>query len=431
MDTKKSRVLPKLRTAVVTTAIAAGLSLAPGLLRAQDQTQATGETKPFTSSVFDTTQSLANTLTHQLATKSVINLGNNDNIWVVGGEQNKINETTGLNTTSYDLGFKLNLGGGATGSWIRGTALNDTDVANKFSYGTDALFKAFKAEGVVVSLLGGVSSMDLSADITRHTNYDGGINLNFAGTQNFFGFVDSKGIATSTTETVNGKKKTQKSEREEMGFRAGYVGTNYKGRLVAFVVDGQETMKLVPSAFVGWDNVRFMGSWNPNVHYGWTQTYLTFGMRLTDRTLTSQIMDQFIYNGSCSLTQNVKSLSTPIAITTPGCLGNSDNTMYASTPPVYLATTGRPSGALGQFVRIKWLVNPNDTRHNDFDIYGITTFRNGMLVVEEATKDTLGTMHFGGGVGFKVWSSKWVPTPIFVAQTNNAMQGSLVYTFGK
>jgi len=54
-----------------------------------------------------------------------------------------------------------------------------------------------------------------------------------------------------------------------------------------------------------------------------------------------------------------------------------------------------------------------------------------MLVVEEATKDTLGTMHFGGGVGFKVWSSKWVPTPIFVAQTNNAMQGSLIYTFGK
>lgn len=431
MNTNKSRVWPMLRTAVVTTAIAAGLSLAPGLLRAQDAPQASESSKPFTSSVFNTTQSLANTLTNQLATKSVFNLGKGDTIWVVGGEQNKINETTGLDTTSYDLGFKLTLGKGATGSWIRGTALNDTDTANKFSYGTDAFFKAFKAGWAVVSVLGGVSSMDLSADIARHTNYDAGINLNVSGTQNFFAVVDSKGIATSTTTTVNGKKKTQKSEREETGFRAGYVGTNYKDHLVAFVVDGQETMKLVPSVFLGWDNVRFMGSWNPNANYGWTQTYLTFGMRFTDRTLTSQIMDQFIYNGSCSLTQNVKSLPAPTAITTPGCLGNSDNTMYASTPPVYLATTGRPSGALGQFVRIKWLVNPNDTRHNDFDIYGITTFRNGLLVAEEATKDTLGTMHFGGGIGFKVWGSKWVPTPVFVVQTNNAMQGSLIYTFGK
>lgn len=191
-------------------------------------------------------------------------------------------------------------------------------------------------------------------------------------------------------------------------------------------------MRLVPSAFLGWDNVRFMGSWNPNVKYGWTQTYLTLGMgKFTDRTLTSQMLDQFIYNGSCSLTGGVKSISTPTVITTPGCLGNSDNTMYASTPPVYLATTSTPTGAVGEFVRIKWLVNPNDTRHNDFDIYGITAFRNGLLVAEEVTKDTLGISHFGGGIGFKSRSSKWIPAVIFMAQTNNAMQGSLVFKFGR
>ena len=346
----------------MTATVVAGLALvSPGLLRAQQDTgsaqpvQASESSKLFTTNVFDTTQSLANTLSTQLATKSVANLGGNSTIWIVGGEQNKINETTSLNTTSYDLGFKLTLNKGAAGSWIRGTALNDADSSNKFSYGTDAFLRAFTVHGVTGSFIGGISSMDLSSDITRHTNYDAGLNLNFGGTQNFFATVGSKGIATSTVETVKGKKTTVKTEEEERGFRAGYVGTNYKGHLVAFTVDGQDTKKLVPSAFLGWNNVRFMGSWNPNVKYGWTQTYLTFGMgKFTDRTLTSQILDQFVYNGSCSLTANVKSLSTPTAITTPGCLGNSDNTMYASTPPVYLATTGRPTGALGEFVRIKW-----------------------------------------------------------------------------
>lgn len=206
--------LPRLRRFAGTAVVAAGLALvSPGLLRAQQDTgnaqpaKTSESSKLFTTSVFDTTQSIANTLSTQLATKSVFNLGNNSTLWVVGGEQNKINETTSLNTTSYDLGLKLTLNEGAAGSWIRGTALNDADIANKFSYGTDMFLRAFTVHGITGLFIGGISSMDLSSDIKRHTNYDAGFDLNFGGTQHFFAVLDSKGIATSTTETVKGRKR--------------------------------------------------------------------------------------------------------------------------------------------------------------------------------------------------------------------------------
>ena len=82
-------------------------------------------------------------------------------------------------------------------------------------------------------------------------------------------------------------------------------------------------------------------------------------------------------------------------------------------------------------MKVSWKVNPTDKRHNDFDIYGVTALRNGVLFTEGANKDTLGEMHYGAGIGFKPWKYKYLPSLGFMWETSNYIQGSLVFSFGK
>lgn len=363
--------------------------------------------------IFDTAQYIDSAITAQLATKTTINLGGDKMLWVVGGKQDKIN-SEGADASGYDAGLKLVFGKGKDASWIRGTALNDTN--NQFSYGADLDLRLFSVSRMTVSLLGDINSMDLSTDIARHMNYGTGLNFNLGNGQNVFGMINSKGIQESVVEVVGGNKKTVKMEENTDGYRIGYVYTNYTDRLAALFVEGQNTKKLVYSTFLSWNRLRLMGSYDPNLKIGWTQTYLTFGMgKLTDRTLTSQVLDQFVYAERADLVN--------------GGLLDSDNTVRASTPPVWLGTTSRPAKSVGEFVKFSCKVNPKDTRHNDFDLYGVTVTRKGLLLTENITKDTLGTMHYGGGVGYKFWKWRFAPTPVFVLQTNRSIQGSLVYTF--
>ena len=401
----------------------AGLLFGAVHLRAQDAQIATPQASteqvksgnPVSDNLFGMVQRLDNATTLQFANKTVIGLGGDRSLWVVDGKQDKF-DSYGNDANGYDAGLKLTFGNGRDLSWVRGTVLNDVNESDRFSYGVDFDVRMLSNSDMGLSLLGDLSSMHLSSDTGRHRNYGTGLNFNFLQDQNVFAMANSKGVNETSVQITGSGKKTVKFEENVSGSRVGYVYTNYKDHIASVFADNQDGMKSVWNTFVGWENVRFMGSYDPNLKTSWTQTYLTFGMgKLTDRTLTSQIMDQFVYAERANLIK--------------GGLLDSDNTVRASTPPVYLATAGKPEHDLGQFIKFSWKVNPKDAGHNDFDMYGVTAFRSGLLITENITKDPLGKVHYGGGIGFKPWGHRSLPAVVLVVQTRNEVQGALVYTF--
>ncbi len=360
-----------------------------GILAALLACAASASAQTFSANVFDTTQYEDSIITSQLAAKAVARIGR-DELWIVGGKLDSI-AATGVDSNGYDAGLKFVAGTSKDATWLRLTALNDANNPATVSYGGDV----FARLGSPLSVFGYGASMDLSTDKARHTDYGAGLNLNLDGRQNLFALF--------------GRKSTHD------GARLGYVFSNYRDHLLSAVLDTQEHSKAVYSSFDSWSRVRFLGSWNPNLKYLYTQTYLTFGMgELTSRTLTGQVLDQFVYKASSTLT-------------VPG-LADSDNTVRASTPPLYLATTSEPAHAVGQFLKLSWKVTPKDTRHNDFDLYGVTPTRSGVILIEEVTRDAKGQRHYGGGIAWKVWRKSAIPALSFVGQTNSAWSGGIVWT---
>jgi len=407
----KQRKNSLLRRGVYTTAVAAGLMLTSVALRAQETTtqptQQPQGSNGISLNVFNTTQSLDNAFSNQLAVKAQKNFGNDQSIWFVGGKQDKISAKDAY-TSGYDFGLKYAKG---TDTWVRTTYM---DNFGRFSYGVEGKVYAFSIDSLKFSFLGDLSSQYLTSDVKRHTNGGGGVNLNFLKHENVFATYYSDGLVQKETEKVGKKKKTVSSEVNRKGIRSGWVYTDNEKRLLAFVVDSQDTQQIKYSAFGSLPFARLLTAYDPNTKIAYTQAYLTFGMgSLSDRTLTSQVLDQFVYKESSSLTRTG--------------LADSDNTKWASTPKIYFLN--KPEKEFGEYVSLTWNVNPSDKRHNDVDVYGVTALRRtGLLFTENVTKDTLGEMHYGGGIGIKLWKYDKAPSFVFVKQSNNSMQGSLVFS---
>jgi hypothetical protein len=404
-------------TGLAITIATSSLMLNVGLLRAQEptaqptqqQSQNTG-TPNLSLNVLDTNATLNGTDTNQLGVKAQETFSNGQSLSIIGGRQDKVVNSDGDHTSGYDFGLKYAKGDdNGDNTWVRATYL---DNFGRVSYGTEGKVYLFSLDDLKLSFLGDVSSQYLSSDAARHTNFGSGMNLNLMGNQNLFATYYSGGLVFKTKVG----KKSVNSEMNEGGVRSGWVYTNNRDRLLSFVVDSQDTQKARFSAFGALPHARVLASYDPNSRIGYTQAYLTFGMSpLPNRTLTSQVLDQFVYKETSSLTKTG--------------LTDSDNTGYFSTPPIYFVT--KPKGEVGEFVKFTWRENPSDKGHKDFDLYGVTAIkRANMFVTQNVTEDALGNVHYGGGAGVKLWKHERVPAFVFVCQTSQSkldVQGSMVF----
>jgi hypothetical protein len=376
----------KLKRGIAALGMLAALSGQP-LLRADDAAakQQANDGISVSSAILDTTQYTNNAVTTQGNWINRFKWGS-DELMIVGGPSNTFN-LAGVNTHTDDLSAKFT---GDLGM-MRFTYYNDMGNA---SFGPDIDMRLVKARGWKLYALGDISSVRLSTDKVRHTDFGIGGRLN-RGNHNIF-FIRSDRM-------INAGRSKQESSRFGYSYES-------KDRLAAFMVDQYSGgVKNLYSGYLGFHDFRLVSSYNANTRVFSESSYLTYHSPLPDYAITTKLSDNNIYT--------VKSIL------------DSDNTSrYATPPPTYL----RPTGRFGDILKFKYNRNPADKKFGyDFDAYNASmvklTPNTGIVVTQNLTVDTKGIRHEGGGIGYMFLKERLVPVAIW--ESHGLITFNLGYTF--
>lgn len=374
---------PLIRRAVFTIALGVGLTLGySGLLRAQErQSQQTTQTQqespkteeknPTTSGIFlSATQSTDKSVNTQSVSETFFDVNGND-LWLVAGQNNTIN-VNGKNSSAFDFGLRFST---KQKNLVRFTYFNDN---GKSSYGIDwdwIVKRAFDGN-VKFAVLGDISSVDFSADKARHIDFGLGGKLTLYDNHNLFFLLSKRGVIGTDSA------------------RIGYVYWS-KEKLAALVVDHKEGSRDVYNMFIGAPLVRFFGTLDPNTHIISTLTFFTSGNGPLPKYASLELpATQYIF--------------------TQRTVTDSDN-RYGFQPPFFL--TAHPQGTFGEFLKLAFNRNPSDKSGYDFLVYNAILYSmhsgNCIVFTQNATKDSFGVGHYGGGLGYMFANHRITPVLIF------------------
>ncbi len=286
-------------------------------------------------------------------------------LWLVGGQNYDSN-----NQNNFDLGLKYVRGK----DLLRGTLVysKSTDGKEKVSGGVDwdALIGSY--QGIGISLLGDVSSVDRDK---RHTDFGIGTKLNFSKDHNAFFLYSNR------------------SEEDTNSYRIGYMFLD-KEKLAALVVDHPEKGKPAFTGFLGLPEHRFVLSYDPNNHDISSINILTFG------------------NASIPYYARALLLSNQYILTQHSVSDSDANHVFQS--PFFL----EPKRKISAVARLHFSYDIKKDALKNLYFYNAlmigTRNKQGLVLTQNIDK-TNGNMYHGGGVGYKFGNV----TPVIIFQTGD------------